>query len=100
MIAAVIAAFGAAISEVGAVIIAGGNQVGYDQTLASALLAHFNDYGDVPYEIAVGIVLLALILVLIGVLTVLQQRTGGDPAALPDGLRCTSCGKRSAPRCR
>ena len=30
-----------------------------------------------PYEIAIGLVLLALILVLIGALTVLQQRAGG-----------------------
>jgi tungstate transport system permease protein len=77
VMAAVIAAFGAAISEVGAVIIVGGNTQGYDQTLASALLAQFNYYGDVPYELAIGIVLLAVILVLLGMLTVLQQRTDG-----------------------
>jgi tungstate transport system permease protein len=76
VLGAVIAAFGAAISEVGAVIIVGGNTEGYDQTLASALLAQFNYYGNVPYELAIGIVLLALILVLIGVLTLLQQSTG------------------------
>ena len=77
MFAAVIAAFGAAISEVGAVIIVGGNFQGEDQTLGSALLAQFNYYGNVPAMIAIGLVLLALILVLIGMLTVLQQRAGG-----------------------
>ena len=77
VIAAVIAAFGAAISEVGAVIIVGGNVENYDQTLASAMLAQFNYYGNVPYELAIGMTLLALILVLAGVLTVLQQRTSG-----------------------
>jgi tungstate transport system permease protein len=77
VLAAVIAAFGAAISEVGAVIIVGGNFEGRDQTLASALLAQFNYYGNVPAMIAIGIVLLAAILVLMGLLTVLQQRGGG-----------------------
>lgn len=77
VMAGAIAAFGAAISEVGAVIIVGGNRAGYDQTLASALLGQFNVYSDVPYELALGIVLLALILVLVGALTVLQQRTDG-----------------------
>ncbi len=77
VMAAVIAAFGAAISEVGAVIIVGGNREGYDQTLASSLLGQFQYNGDVPAELATGIVLLALILVLIGALTVLQQRTEG-----------------------
>ncbi|HEY1510450.1 MAG TPA: ABC transporter permease [Solirubrobacteraceae bacterium] len=75
--AAVIAAFGAAISEVGAVIIVGGNFQGEDQTLGSALLAQFDYYGNVPAMIAIGLVLLAVILVLIGMLTVLQQRAGG-----------------------
>ena len=41
VIAAVIAALGAAISEVGAVVIVGGNRVDESQTLASALLANF-----------------------------------------------------------
>jgi tungstate transport system permease protein len=77
VLAAVIAAFGAAISEVGAVIIVGGNFEGRDQTLASALLAQFNYYGDVPAMLAIGFVLLAAILVLMGLLTVLQQRGGG-----------------------
>jgi tungstate transport system permease protein len=75
--AAVIAGFGAALSEVGAVIIVGGNFEGRDQTLGSALLAQFNYYGNVPAMIAIGIVLLAAILVLMGLLTVLQQRGGG-----------------------
>jgi tungstate transport system permease protein len=77
VIAAVIAALGAALSEVGAVIIVGGNIEGRDQTLASAVLAQINDYNNYPDAVAIGIVLLALILLLMGVLTVLQQRTSG-----------------------
>jgi tungstate transport system permease protein len=74
--AAVIAALGATIAEVGAVIIVGGNFQGSDETLASALLEQFNYTAHDPYATAIALVLLALILFLIGTLTVIQQRTG------------------------
>ena len=77
VIAAVIAALAATISEVGAVIIVGGNFQGHDETLASALLEQFNYTAHEPYASAIALVLLALILVLAGVLTVIQQRSGG-----------------------
>lgn len=77
VIAAVIGALGAAISEVGAVVIVGGNRVGESQTLASALLANFTYQPNDPQETAIALLLLALILVLMGLLTVLQQRTRG-----------------------
>ncbi len=78
VLAAVIAALAATISEVGAVVIVGGNIQGHDETLASAMLEqfNFNNTGD-QYAVAIGLVLLALILALIGTLTVIQQRTGG-----------------------
>lgn len=77
LLAAVIAALGATISEVGAVVIIGGNFQGHDETLASALLEQFNYTGHDPVATAIALLLLALILTLAGVLTVLQQRTGG-----------------------
>jgi len=77
VIAAVIAALGAALSEVGAVIIVGGNVANYDQTLASAVVAQVVDVGNYPNAVAIGLVLLALILALMAILTVLQQRTSG-----------------------
>jgi tungstate transport system permease protein len=77
VIAAVIAALGATISEVGAVIIVGGNFQGHDETLASALLEQFNYTAHEPYATAIALVLLALILVLAGLLTAIQQRTNG-----------------------
>jgi tungstate transport system permease protein len=77
VIAAVIGGLGAGISEVGAVVIVGGNRVGESQTLASALLANFTYQPNDPQETAIALLLLALILVLIGMLTVLQQRTRG-----------------------
>lgn len=76
VLAAVIAALAATISEVGAVIIVGGNFQGHDETLASALLEQFNYTAHEPYETAIALVLLALIVVLIGTLTALQQRVG------------------------
>ncbi len=77
VMAAVIAALASTISEVGAVVIVGANIQNYDQTLASAVLQQVNDYADYPYAMAIGIVLLALILVLLGALTLIQQRTSG-----------------------
>jgi tungstate transport system permease protein len=77
VIAAVIAALGSTLSEVAAVIIVGGNVENYDQTLASAVVSQINDYGNNQYALAIGLVLLALILFLMGILTVLQQRTSG-----------------------
>ncbi len=76
VLAAVIAALGATISEVGAVVIVGGNFQGHDETLASALLEQFNYTANEPYATAIALVLLALIVVLIGALTAIQQRTG------------------------
>ena len=77
VLAAVIAAMAATISEVGAVVIVGGNFQGHDETLASALLEQFNYTAHEPYASAIALVLLALIGVLVGALTVLQQRPGG-----------------------
>ena len=77
LFAAVIAALAATISEVGAVVIVGGNFQGHDETLASALLEQFNYTANEPYASAIALVLLALIVVLVGLLTVLQQRSGG-----------------------
>jgi tungstate transport system permease protein len=77
VIAAVIAALGATISEVGAVVIVGGNFQGHDETLASALLEQFNYTAHEPYATAIALVLLALLLVLVAALTMIQQSTQG-----------------------
>jgi len=77
VLAAVIAALGATLSEVGAVVIVGGNFQGHDETLASALLEQFNYTGHDPVATAIALMLLALILALAGVLTAVQQRSGG-----------------------
>jgi tungstate transport system permease protein len=76
VMAGVIAALATALSEVAAIVIVGGNVYGYDQTLASAALFESNAamYAE---SLAIGIVLLALILLLIGGLSLLGQFGGG-----------------------
>jgi tungstate transport system permease protein len=76
VIAAVIAAMASALSEVAAVIIVGANVEGHDQTLGSAIVDQLGNYDSIPEALALGLVLLALIVVLIGVLTALQQFSG------------------------
>ncbi|WP_158604461.1 ABC transporter permease [Nocardioides mangrovicus] len=71
ILAAVIAAVGSGLSEVGAVVLVGGNIEGVDQTLASAALERVNA-GDFAGGLAIGILLLALILVITAALTWLQ----------------------------
>jgi tungstate transport system permease protein len=76
VLAAIIAAATSTISEVGAVVIVGGNVTGHTESLASALLAEFTYTPNDPRETATAILLLVLVLGLVGTLTVLQQRTG------------------------
>jgi tungstate transport system permease protein len=81
---AVIAAVGSALSEVGAVVLVGGNIEGYDQTLASAALEKV-DAGQFADGVAIGIILLGLIAIVVAALTVLQVRGGafGQRRTLP-----------------
>jgi tungstate transport system permease protein len=76
VVAAVLAALGTALSEVAAIAIVGGNVYGYDQTLASASLYEANQarYADAT---AIAIVLLALIVILMGGVSLLQHSGGG-----------------------
>lgn len=77
ILAAVIAAAASTVSEVGAVIIVGGDFQGHDQTLAGALMLQFTDTVNDPTETAIALMLLGLIVILLGSLTILQQYSGG-----------------------
>ena len=70
---AAIAAVGAGLSEVGAVVIVGGNVQGQTATLATSLLTSVSA-GAYAEAIAVGLILLGLILILGAGLTFAQQR--------------------------
>jgi tungstate transport system permease protein len=76
VMAAIIAALGTSLSEVGAIVIVGGNVYGYDQTLASATLYEANaaHYAD---AVAIAIVLIGLILLLMCGLGMLQHQGDG-----------------------
>lgn len=71
LLAATIAALGSALSEVGAVVLVGGNIEGSTQTLASAALEQVNA-GHYAEGMAIAIVLLGLILLLTAALTAVQ----------------------------
>lgn len=71
--AATIACVGSALSEVGAVVLVGGNIEGVDQTLASAALQKV-DAGRFSEGVAIGIILLGLVLLVTALLTIAQQR--------------------------
>jgi tungstate transport system permease protein len=73
ILTAMIAAVGSALSEVGAIVLVGGNIVGRDQTLASAALEQVNA-GNYTASVAIGIILLGLMLIVIAALTFAQQR--------------------------
>jgi tungstate transport system permease protein len=75
ILAATIAAVGSALSEVGAVVLVGGNIQGSDQTLASAAL-QLVDAGRFSEGLAIGIILLVLIGIIAGALTALQYWDG------------------------
>ena len=63
LITIVIAAFGRAISEVGAVMVVGGNIDGYTRVMTTAIALETSK-GDLPMAMALGIVLLAVVLLL------------------------------------
>ncbi len=73
ILAAVIAGFGRAVSEVGAVMIVGGNIKGHTRVMTT-YIAMLQNMGDYSKAIAVGIVLLALSFLINGILFNLQQR--------------------------
>ena len=73
LLAAVIAGFGAAISEVGATMMVGGNIKGSTRTLTSAMVLEVGQ-GDFETAMAFSIILLGVIFAVIGSFTVIQQR--------------------------
>jgi tungstate transport system permease protein len=62
LVVAVLAAFGRAISEVGAVLVVGGNIDGYTRTMTTAISLE-TQKGDLPLALALGFLLVAIVLV-------------------------------------
>jgi tungstate transport system permease protein len=74
MLAAIMAGFGAVISEVGASMMVGGNIFGQTRVLTTAIVGE-NSMGEFSYAIALSIILLALVFLVNVVLTLVQQRS-------------------------
>ena len=74
MLAAVIAGFGAVISEVGAVMMVGGNILGHTRVLTTATVLETRK-GNFEVAIALSIILLALTFLITWLLTLFQQRS-------------------------
>ncbi|HJX23434.1 MAG TPA: ABC transporter permease [Candidatus Bathyarchaeia archaeon] len=74
LITSVVVGFGAAISEVGAIMMVGGNLLGYTRALTTAIVLLTNQ-GDFVEAIALGMVLLIMAFSINVVLTLLQVKT-------------------------
>jgi tungstate transport system permease protein len=74
MLAAVIAGFGAVISEVGAVMMVGGNLLGHTRVLTTATVLETRK-GNFEVAIALSLILLALTFIITWLLTHFQQRS-------------------------
>jgi len=68
-------AFGRAISEVGAVMIVGGNIDGVTRVITTTIALETSK-GDLPLALALGLVLLAIVGVINAVIALLQRRQG------------------------
>ncbi|MBI2771601.1 MAG: ABC transporter permease [Burkholderiales bacterium] len=82
LLTVVIASFGRAISEVGAVMIVGGNIDGFTRVMTTAIALETSK-GDLPLALALGIVLLGVVLGLNVLIAVVRRwRIGRDDAPL------------------
>lgn len=75
MLTIVIAAFGRAISEVGAVMIVGGNIDGFTRVMTTAIALETSK-GDLPLALALGIVLLGVVLLLNALIAIVRRWRG------------------------
>jgi tungstate transport system permease protein len=81
MLTVLIACFGRAISEVGAVMVVGGNIDGFTRVMTTAIALETSK-GDLPLALALGLVLLAVVLLLNAAIALLARWRGlqGDRA--------------------
>lgn len=61
LVTAILAAFGRAVSEIGAVLVVGGNIDGYTRTMTTAISLE-TQKGDLPLALALGLVLIAIVI--------------------------------------
>jgi tungstate transport system permease protein len=84
LLTVLIASFGRAISEVGAVMLVGGNIEGFTRVMTTAIALETSK-GDLPLALGLGLVLLAVVLVLnaaMGLLKRWRESEEGQPMAI------------------
>ena len=84
LLTVVLAAFGRAIAEVGAVMVVGGNIEGFTRVMTTAIALETSK-GDLPLALALGTVLLAVVLLLNGAIALLRYHLGRAHAVLSAG---------------
>ena len=90
----VLTSFGRAISEVGAVMVVGGNIEGFTRVMTTAIALETSK-GDLPLALALGLVLLLVVLMLNALLALLARwRRRLDGPALSAGHAWTQAGPR------
>ena len=72
LLTVVIASFGRAVSEVGAVMIVGGNIDGFTRVMTTAIALETSK-GDLPLALGLGLILLSVVLLLNGVIALLKR---------------------------
>ncbi len=85
LITVLIAAFGRAISEVGAVMVVGGNIDGFTRVMTTAIALETSK-GDLPLALALGIVLLGVVLLLNLLIALVRRWVDALDEARPAGL--------------
>ena len=80
LLVVVLAAFGRAISEVGAVMVVGGNIDGFTRVMTTAIALETSK-GDLPLALGLGLVLLGVVLVLNLLVALLRRWRLGAPSA-------------------
>jgi tungstate transport system permease protein len=80
LVTVLLTAFGRAISEVGAVMIVGGNIEGVTRVMTTAIALETSK-GDLPLALGLGLLLLAVVGGLNGVIALLQRRQGAHDRA-------------------
>ena len=89
LLTVVIACFGRAISEVGAVMIVGGNIDGYTRVMTTAIALETSK-GDLPLALALGGVLLAVVLLLNAAVSLLRRWRAGRADAATSPLQVSA----------
>jgi tungstate transport system permease protein len=80
LVTVLLTAFGRAISEVGAVMIVGGNIDGVTRVMTTTIALETSK-GDLPLALGLGLVLLGVVGVLNGLIAMVQRRRGAHDAA-------------------